>query len=262
MVELAVALSPNYNSEETTIPTLSDHLMAAAEEYFGQPDVIERTKPIQAFWKAFCHFGEHAAATLLYLAECPPSPGYEPWLIEHGCSTVIARWLAGLIVRWGKLVAEDDANLSSAADAIRFLARPSRRPSAASRKARVLLLAWQKTSVLEDVIFDGTDLDVFEFVRLLEMASAGQNAAHQRLQVMAASLTAHLSVRRGPKVNAASAAHEFFLEKIVFPMKGPAYTWDAIKEDFTDPVTEATRREFDDPDFDPRPARRRLMARN
>ena len=35
------------------------------------------------------------------------------------------------------------------------------------------------------------------------------------------------------------------------------YTWNDCDEDFADPLTQATRQEFDRTDFDPRPARRR-----
>jgi hypothetical protein len=58
-------------------------------------------------------------------------------------------------------------------------------------------------------------------------------------------------------VSAASLAHEFSLA-YVFNMAGPeAYTYDPVSEDYTDPLTRATRLAFGDPDFDPGPARRR-----
>jgi hypothetical protein len=39
-----------------------------------------------------------------------------------------------------------------------------------------------------------------------------------------------------------------------------AYTWSDEQEIFTDPLTNATRLEFGKPDFDPRPAYRRVRA--
>jgi hypothetical protein len=62
---------------------------------------------------------------------------------------------------------------------------------------------------------------------------------------------------RGEKPSASSIAHELFLEKQ--GRKGAFYyTLDTETEDFTDPATQATRVEFNEPLFDPRPAARRL----
>jgi hypothetical protein len=69
-----------------------------------------------------------------------------------------------------------------------------------------------------------------------------------------------LSVARGPKISAASAAHEFFLACLEGIKEAQAYTWSAVLDDFCDSVTKATRLEFEEPHFDPRPARRRVRA--
>jgi hypothetical protein len=69
-----------------------------------------------------------------------------------------------------------------------------------------------------------------------------------------------LSIARGPKIGAASAAHEFLLAGFVSFMGPHAYTWSTLEDDFIDAVTEATRLEFDEPEFDPRPAHRRRKA--
>jgi hypothetical protein len=42
---------------------------------------------------------------------------------------------------------------------------------------------------------------------------------------------------------------------------GQGYTYSPDLEDFTDELTKATRIEFGDPNFDPRPAVRRARAR-
>jgi hypothetical protein len=55
-------------------------------------------------------------------------------------------------------------------------------------------------------------------------------------------------------------AGEYFLEsQSIF--ETAAFTWSPEEEDFTDRLTQATREEFDDPDFNPVPARRRLRAK-
>ena len=42
----------------------------------------------------------------------------------------------------------------------------------------------------------------------------------------------------------------------------PTYTWNPVDEDFTDKLTQATRREFGDSDFDPRSACQRVKVRS
>jgi hypothetical protein len=75
------------------------------------------------------------------------------------------------------------------------------------------------------------------------------------LCAIAATVAPRLSVSRGRKISAASAAHEFVSEEL-----GQAYTFSPVLEDFTDELTKATRIEFGDPNFDPRPAVRRARA--
>jgi hypothetical protein len=78
---------------------------------------------------------------------------------------------------------------------------------------------------------------------------------------IAAAVAPLLSIPRGPKISTASAAHEILLEELVSVTGSQGYTWDSYKEDYSDPLTQATRREFRDPDFDPRAAYRRVRAR-
>ena len=77
---------------------------------------------------------------------------------------------------------------------------------------------------------------------------------------IAAAIRHRVTVSRGPKLTHASAAHQYFLEtQSIF--RPAAFTWSAVNEDFTDRLTQATREEFDDPDFNPVPAWRRLRAK-
>jgi hypothetical protein len=246
--------------KEANIPTLVDHL----QEYLTHPDVVERMKPLQTacdgLLRALSGFCKQIGAVVQRVAESPPSPGYEPWLIERGSNPILARMIAGLLVRIGNRSAEESRRLPAVVRAIRFLAKPGRNRRAISGSVRVLLAAWEKTSIIE-TIFDDAGLNESEFIRSLKSVSEGHEVAYRRLTEIAASLAPHLSIRRGPKVRATSAAHEFFLEYAVMPMEHRAYSWDESKGKFTDPVTEATRCEFDRRHFDPRPAYRRLKAR-
>ncbi len=194
------------------------------------------------------------------LDKLPPKPGYEAMLIERGHHALLARGFS----YWIFDLAETEANKAKmqgiVVDAIRFLAKPGRQKRSISRRAAVLLEVWNTTSSLGDV-FDGVDVSVFEFVDALEGADRGERAACQRLTEIAASLAPGLSARRGPKASAASIAHEFSLTLLANMSKPIAYTYDPIGQDFTDRWTRATQLAFGDPDFDPRPARRRQKKR-
>lgn len=232
--------------------------------YWGSPDFARAHPlpiPLDGRVRALGKLGASTGTFLLRAAEAPPSSGYKPWLVENGFSPVVARMMADLIVRRGRRVAVEMARQTEVAKALRFLAGHYRGRSAIARRIRVLLAAWEETSAF-DTIFEGSGLDVFVFIALLKAAALSPNEALPQLREIAAELSLHLSIPCGPKVSAASAAHEFFLEDIVPSIgRSSAYTWSDLEEDFTDSLTEATRREFNEPDFDPRSAYRRIKAR-
>jgi len=244
------------------VPTLVDHIQNLLKAYFSQPEVVEQMKPLDAALEKFyaCSF-EVIQEVIRQVQESPPSPGYEPWLIGHGVKLIFARPMAAIAVRNGNRVAKDRARLPMVVSAIKFLTYSGHRRPSISRRVAVLLAAWKETSVVETT-FDTAGLDVFEFVRLLESYSEGNEAEYPRLREIAMSLIPHLPVSRGPRISAASAAHEFLLENVVVTVKTQhAYTWNVYEGKCTDSVTRATRREFNSPQFDPRPAYRRFKAR-
>lgn len=191
---------------------------------------------------------------LLRLSQLPASPGYEPWLIEKGYGRLGARGLATVLVHAAKRRAQDSKRQGEVVKAIRFLAKPSHRPVTMLRRAKVLLQVWEETSVIE-TFFLQAGQDEFEFIRLLKRARDGESIDCQRLSEIAAAITPFLKLSRGPKIRAASEAHAFLTE--VGKSTG-AYTWNDITGDFIDRQTLATRQEFNDPQFDPRPPRRRI----
>jgi hypothetical protein len=193
-------------------------------------------------------------------AESPPSVGYEPFLVERSLDPILPRLMARLLVRRGKRCANESVRLPAVVGAIRFLAKPGRGRRMILRKAEVLLGAWEETSIIE-TIFDDASLRESEFIGLLKSAAEGHEVACPRITVIAAAVAPHLSIPRGLKVSAASAAHEFFLESVVGPIEPRAYTWNESLGKCTDPATEATRREFANSNFDPRPAYRRWKSR-
>jgi hypothetical protein len=194
------------------------------------------------------------------LERLPPAPGYEPMLIERGHPPLMARGLSYLIIRSGTDEAHKAKMQRTVVDAIRFLAKPARTKRSICRRAGALLEVWNTTFDLGGV-FNGSDVSVFEFVEALEGAVRGDVAACQRVAQVATALAPGLSVRRGRKVSTASLTHEFSLVYVANIAGPKAYTYDSVSDDYTDPLTRATRLAFGDPDFDPGPARRRQRKR-
>jgi hypothetical protein len=123
------------------------------------------------------------------------------------------------------------------------------------KKAAFLLKKSEDCSAVE-TIFSENDMPADEFIDLLHLIVGGFAVDRPRLAEIVAAVSPALKTRSGRKPSAASAAHEFLLEHMQC-----GYTWDVDNEDFSDPLTQATRVEFDDPDFSPRSARRRVIAR-
>lgn len=122
-----------------------------------------------------------------------------------------------------------------------------------------MLAAWEETSIVDD-IFRAASMNDCEFIVMLKTLEKGDRTVCGRLSEIAASLEPSLPGVRGRKVSAASAAHEFLLEKQILKSQGYTFSAYAGKEsgangpkgDFTDPMTGATRTEFGDVRFDPR----------
>jgi hypothetical protein len=209
--------------------------------------------------KAFHDVFDQVRRTNKAIADSP-SPGYERFLIERGVTPICARMMASIAVRSGNRRAKEAQRRPAVVTAIRFLAKRRRNRPAISSRVKVLLAAWEETSIVE-TIFEDAGLDEREFISLLKSFAEGNELALRRVTEIAASLAPHLPNARGRKVSAASAAHEFFLENTVPQIEPRAYTWDDYNEEYTDPVTEAARREFNLGYFDPHPARRRMKAR-
>jgi len=158
--------------------------------------------PLQLAWydllRPFSEFCVLIGAVVQTVAESPPSPGYEPWLIEQGDSPIVARLRARLVVRSGRRSAKDGERRAAVISAIGFLAKPHRSRPAISRRVKVLLAAWEETSTIE-TIFEDAGLDVFEFISLLKSVAGGNQGALDRLTEIAAFLAPRLPNPQGPK---------------------------------------------------------------
>jgi len=189
--------------------------------------------------------------------QLPPSKGYEPLFLANGYNEISARGIAHVARRSGKRQANESKRIRPVYDAIRFLAKPRRKGAILSR-AELLLAAWQETSIIE-TLFDRIGLQETEFIGLLEaiVDQKGENCV--RLMEIAAGVTPHLALPRGPKVSQPSASHAFLIDAgVKLTSRRASHSRKDRTADNCDALTEATRREFNQPNFDSRPAKRRL----
>jgi hypothetical protein len=238
-----------------------DHLLAERATFAQQ---IQSRVPIEtATALAFTDWIILAGVAVIKLKNFPPSKGYEASFIEAGTAPIIARGLANVATKHGKRIVHEAKHHREVAKAIRFLAK-ARQKGATERRARIILKAWRDTSVVE-TLFESAGLKEAEFVRLLQELDDHGNTDYERLAQLAAQIVPHLSLSRGPKMSAASAAHAFLLQHDlpVPPRRRPHSRKDRAAEN-VDRLTEATRTEFCEPNFDSRPMKRRskrLMRR-
>jgi hypothetical protein len=117
--------------------------------------------------------------------ELPPSPGYEPLLIEHRCDPVVARGLATLAVRHGRRRAWESSWERRVFEAIRFFGRRRRQKRAILPRAALLLQASNETSIIE-TIFEEAGARESEFIGLLQFAVDGKKFDPNRVAALAA----------------------------------------------------------------------------
>jgi hypothetical protein len=193
------------------------------------------------------------------LERMPPAPGYEPLLIARAQHPLVARIISYTLIKFSALEASKGRMERQAVDAIRFLAKPGRRKRAVSRRVDWLISDWDRESGLAG-LRAGNIISFLDFTLALESFARGDPGACEHLTQTAAAMAPLLSVRRGRRASRATIAHQMLLSAFRDMVGSASYTWDLAQEDFTDPLTRATRLAFGDPDFDPRPAVRRKAA--
>jgi hypothetical protein len=247
---------------QAAVDYLADHLFAKD----APSSMIEQEKLLypgaQQFLELYVQIFTMIGLTAVRIGELPPSRGFEPLLIANGLNPVAARGVAAIAVRSGKRQAKESKWHRPVFDAIRFLAVPGRQKRAILARAKVLITAWKETSIIE-TIFDKAGLRETEFINLLEATSKGESVDCRRLAKIAAEIAPHLSLSRGPKISAPSAALDFLLKNgtsELIKARRP-YSRRSRSEEYCDALTEATRREFGNSHFESRSARRRSKAR-
>jgi hypothetical protein len=93
-------------------------------------------------------------------------------------------------------------------------------------------------------------LDVVDAIRVLAKPGRSRRAILRKAEVLLAAwqeTSVILSIPPGPKLSAASAAHQFLLQELVSATGGQGYTWNSYirrRGRFFRPLTRATRLEF------------------
>ena len=109
-------------------------------------------------------------------------------------------------------------------EAIRFFARGDRQRRAILSRAKLVLAARQETSIVDE-LFRNAGHHEGEFLRLLQTVIDGGAINRERIRTIAAAVAPSVRRARGPKIAAASGAHELFLEtNSSFGLPG-GYTW-------------------------------------
>lgn len=261
----------NRESEITgaAMPTFAD----AVDAELAHSGALERIRPwVHAHLKPWVELWtvesqkmcigtvQMASAIAKRAEEGSPSKAYGAYLEARGCAPFLASGLASLTISIATRGAAEAKSATSVVEAIRFLSRGNRQGRAIPSRANVVLAASEETSIIEEM-FRNAGLHEREFLSLLQTLVNGGAIDGERITAIAAAIVPSVRRARGPKIAAASAAHERFLETNAFLGLSAGYTQSGIDGDYTDPRTQATRLEFDDPDFDPRPAHRRIKRR-
>jgi len=144
------------------------------------------------------------------------------------------------------------------AQALRRLANPSLEAEAFLSNCKLVLLAMDRTTLTSGLYKGLPPFEGLVFLRALRFCVSGDLSGRAEVTRIAEAVWRRVDVSRGPKLSHASASHQYFLESF---LRRAAFTWSPTAEDFTDRLTHATREEFDDPDFSPASARRRLRTR-
>jgi hypothetical protein len=173
-----------------------------------------------------------------------------------------ARAIAKFAVDEGQRQARESKASRHAIEDVKFLAKGLRQRAAFVRRAKHLHDIWEANNrAIGDLLYRA-NIEDFRFMVLVKSAAEGKEADIDSLVSMAGRASPQLALRRGPKITPPSASHEFFLEDRFRIMRGPLPKPGPQRPaEYVDALTQATRREFNNPDFDNRPARWRTAAK-
>jgi hypothetical protein len=195
------------------------------------------------------------------IGRSPPVKAYEAFFAKKGRGRVDARLVANALIKLG---VEHHAEVRAGrklASAVGELAKnEAASPLVISRRAAALRHALNEPaaeSCLQAGCYAAGVRETLDSLNeIIDQAMNRDGKACTRLIEISKALRPHLPNPRGRLPDVPSATHELFLH-----LQKQAYTYDPIKGDMADKATRATRTAMASPDFDPRPAWRRLKKR-
>jgi hypothetical protein len=199
--------------------------------------VLERLKPWGELYDQYLRMPAGIFSMVGAIAERAqqnfPSKGYSPYFEAQGFAPFLARGLGSLTISRGRRQADEAKRVASVDEAIRFLSRGGRQRRAIVSRAKLVLTASKETSIVDE-LFSNAGLHESEFLRLLQIVIDGGAIDRERIKTIATAIAPSRPRARGPKITAASAAHELFLETNASFGLRAGYTWNDYKHDFVD----------------------------
>ena len=203
--------------------------------------------------------GARRAATQdLWSRWLTPSPGYEPFLVKQGWSPAAARSFSTLVVDLSRRQFRESQACRSVSEDIKFIREPGRQRAALIRRIKQLHTTFEENCrSISKFLFDVGILPS-DFFSLTQCAAKGDHAKIPTLLRWPQKLRLPASLKKGLKITPSSYAYEFFLADKFGLLKGTLPKADRNRAaEYVNSLTEATRKEFGEPNFDPRPAQRR-----
>ena len=205
------------------------------------------------------------ARNMAAVFRAPRAASYERLLIEMGYKPVeaqiMSRWAIRTGERWAK---ELDVSRRKLASALREIVKAADQSLLVrARRAAVLLPLlddWTRPWVETAIADGGVPLSLQEFRDLVREAAEGQPTACGRLCEIAPQIFRHVPKARGASLKAPTVTHALLLMIADDAGHPAAYTYCPYEEDWVDRMTEATRRQLQQPRFSPIAARRLLKS--
>lgn len=227
--------------------------MGTTDPHLESPDGM-----FAAFLGLF-HFAATIGELVVKIEETRPPSGYEPLLRKHGSNPISARGFAWLVRRRADRITAEQREMPAVRDAVLALAKAPHKRATIQRKAVFLCKIYERSTLIE-ILCERAGLDSLEFVGVMRKAAAGNDVACQQLCNRAKELRQRCELPKGPKVRTESIAHEFLFQVLAEHQVKACCVRDNYSEQFRDEISRATIDEYNNPNFDPRPALRRYRA--
>jgi hypothetical protein len=211
--------------------------------------------------QALQRFSDSVDEKITELLKAPRVEGYEQHFIRGGLTPLGAQIMTQITLRQGpRHHAETLANRALASAVGELVRQKEASALVISRRAKRL------ANLLKDGMGSPQLRDAFRaagiaeeedaFTLVVSDAAPRSPDACARLTAICERLKPHLADPRGRMLRVQSATHELLLLSFDRPV-----TLSGSMDCYEDPATKGTRQAFDDYDFDPRPALRRIRTR-